>query len=72
VTLNISEARAVLRVIDHLTGLDGPGRATRAEAVGHLAHLAASARQRLGEGLTQTDVQRLLTALWTEPEEGSQ
>lgn len=47
--LNVSESHAVLRIIDHVTGMHSPGgrEVTRAEAIDALVLLAEAASKRL-------------------------
>ena len=68
-SLNISEASALNRVITHLTGLRNTGSGepivTREQAINDLALLARGASKTLHAGHSQTSAHEALTQRWT-------
>jgi hypothetical protein len=67
-TLNISEANALNRVINHLAGLSRPGSGepfiSREQAIDDLALLARGASKTLHAGHSQTSAHEALTKGW--------
>lgn len=68
-TLNIGEANALNRVINHLAGLSKPGSGepfiSREQAIDDLALLARGASKTLHAGHSQTSAHEALTKRWT-------
>ncbi|HEY3872845.1 MAG TPA: hypothetical protein VGM10_31095 [Actinocrinis sp.] len=70
--LTVTEANAVNRLIDHLTGhatvIDT--RVTRRDAIDHLVLLAEHAYKTLSAGYTGADARQTLTEYWPVPTAG--